>query len=550
MLRANNVVCVFCILSIGMLWGGSDKKVNQDPGPLLQNEATLTINPAVPGNIIVAYNENPGGAHGTTNGLGISYSTNYGATWSDTQIVQVWGIEGDPCIDADLNGRIYCGFISYQGFFDDTNGIYVAYSIDSGKTWSTPVTVDSFLNTPTSLGPFTDKCFLCVDNHTGSPHKGNVYITWQRDNPSSANADVYFAASYDSGKSYTTPQKISDLVPPAGDCVGQVPKAAPDGDVYVLWGDFALSGHTMGRLYIDVSTDSGATWGTDVLIDSFLVVPRYPNAPMNSTFYVRSYPTIGIDPSNSNNIYAAVAADPDGVGPLDNGDIYFWRSTDGGATWSGPVTVNDDNTPLDQFQPWMDVKSNGRIDIVWLDRRNDPNNQNFDIYFAYSTDRGQTFSTNMRVTDMTFPLLADPNGWLGEYIGIDVDLNTAYIAWADTRNLDRDIYFDSIVNPTVAIEEQDRGAQQVTITAVHPNPFSRETKIAFSTSTNAFVQLMIYDASGRMVRELFVGHLDAGRHEVVWNGNNQAGLKLTAGVYFLKIHIGNNFDVKKVVLLE
>jgi len=514
MLRVKSVVYVFCILSIGMLWGGSDKKVNQDAGPLLQNEATLTVNPAAPGNIIVAYNEAPGGAHGVTNGLGISYSTNYGATWSDTQIVQVWGIEGDPCIDADLNGRIYCGFISYQGFFDDTNGIYVAYSSDSGRTWSTPVTVDSFLNTPTSLGPFTDKCFLCVDNHTGSPHKGNVYITWQRDNTNGTNSDVYFAASYDSGKSYTTPVMVSDD-PTVSECVGQVPKAAPDGDVYVLWGDFALSGHTTGRLYIDVSTDSGCSWGSDVLIDSFLVVPRYPNAPMNSTFYVRSYPTIGIDPSNSNNIYAAVAADPDGVGPLDNGDIYFWRSTDGGTTWNGPVTVNDDNTPLDQFQPWMDVKSNGRIDIVWLDRRNDPNNQNFDIYFAYSTDRGQTFSTNLRVTDVTFPLLADPNGWLGEYIGIDVDLNTAYIAWADTRNFDRDIYFDSIVNPTVAIEEQDRDRQKVSITAVHPNPFSRETKIAFSTSTNAVVRLMIYE-----------------------------------GIYFLKINVGNQFDVKKVVLLE
>ncbi len=550
MLKNKNVVCVFCILSISVLWGGTDVKVNQDSGPLLQNEATLTLNPAAPGNIIVAYNEDPGGSHGATNGLGISYSTDYGVTWSDTQIVQVWGIEGDPCIDADLNGRIYCGFISYQGFFDDTNGIYVAYSSDSGQTWSSPVAVDSHLNSPSNLGPFTDKCFLCVDNYTGSPHKGNVYITWQRDNTNGTNADVYFAASYDSGKSYTTPQKISDLVPPAGECVGQVPKAAPDGDVYVVWGDFALVGHTTGYLYIDVSTDSGANWGTDVLIDSFLVVPRFPNAPINNTFYVRSYPTIGIDPSNSNNIYVSVAADPDGVGGLDDGDIHFWRSTDGGTSWSGPVTVNDDNTPLDQFQPWMDVKSGGRIDIVWLDRRNDPSDQNFDVYFAYSTDNGQSFSTNLRVTDVTFTLLPDPDGWLGEYIGIDVDANTAYITWADTRNLDRDIYFDSIVNPSVQINEQDMIFEKAFVTKIFPNPFYEETRIEFSMPVAGFVKFGVYDASGKLVNNLLGKYLEAGKHEVVWNGHNQSGLKLPAGIYFLKIEMKNQFDIEKVVMLR
>lgn len=550
MLRITNVVCVLCILSISILWGGSDVKVNQDVGPLLQNEATLTLNPAAPGNVIVAYNEDPGGSHGATNGLGISYSFNYGATWSDTQIVQVWGVEGDPCLDASTTGRIYAGFISYQGFFNDTNGIYVAYSTDSGQTWSTPVTVDSFLNTPSSLGPFTDKCFLCVDNHSGSPYTDYVYITWQRDNTNGVNSDVYFAASYDGGQTYTGPQQISDLIPPAGECVGQVPKAAPDGDVYVLWCDFGLSGHTTGYLYIDVSTDSGTNWGTDVLIDSFLVVPRYPNAPMNTTFYVRSYPTIGIDPSNSNNIYAAVAADPDGLGGLDDGDIHFWRSTNGGTTWSGPVTVNDDNTTMDQFQPWMDVKTSGRIDVVWLDRRNDPSDQNFDIYFAYSTDCGQSFSTNMRVTDVTFPLLADPNGWLGEYIGIDVDQNTAYIAWADTRNLDRDIYFDSIQNPVVNINELDMTIREVNITRIFPNPFNTEATIEFSMPVADFVEFRVYDASGKLVENLLEKHLEAGIHELVWRSHSESGMKLPAGVYFLEINMGNQFDVKKVVLLE
>ena len=44
----------------------------------------------------------------------------------------------------------------------------------------------------------------------------------------------------------------------------------------------------------------------------------------------------------------------------------------GGTSWSSPITVNaDDATVNDNFLPWMDVKSDGTIDIVWYDRRND-----------------------------------------------------------------------------------------------------------------------------------------------------------------------------------
>ena len=85
---------------------------------------------------------------------------------------------------------------------------------------------------------------------------------------------------------------------------------------------------------------------------------------------------------------------------------------------------------------------------------------------------------------------------------------------------------------------------------VQPNPFSRETRIAFSTAVDVFTHIKIYDASGRLVRELLGDRLDAGSHEVIWNGRNQSGLKLPAGVYFVEIDMGNQFDVKKAVLLE
>lgn len=538
------VLCLFCV---SPLRAGIDIRVNQDPGFLLQNEPSITVNPAMPGNLVVAYNEDPGGPGGVGQGIGISYSFDWGATWADTAVREIWGIEGDPSVDADLFATVFAGFMSYKGFFTDTNGIYVSSSNDGGVTWSPPVPVDLHLNSPSNPGPFTDKCYLCVDNYPGSPNMNNVYITWQRDNTNGVNSDVYFSASYDGGMTFTAPQRISDLPTNVSQCVGQVPKAAPNGDVYVVWGDYPLQGHTTGYLFFDKSTDGGMTWGTDVLIDSFLVVPRFPNSPTITSFYVRSYPTLGVDPQNSNDVYVALAADPDGVGGADDGDVFLWASYNGGATWYPPVLVNDDGTVNDQFQPWLDVKRGGIIDLVWLDRRGDFLDQDFQVMIAYSFDGGMTFSPNVPVTDGIFPLLPDPNGWMGEYIGIDVDSATAYIAWTDTRLGDRDIFFDSLAQPVgIPMDPSGRGLPGVfSLSQNYPNPCTRSTTINYIIPEDCHVKIDIYNIAGHKVMDLVGEEQNAGQRTVKLNAD-----QLSAGVYFYRLEAGDYTAIRKLTVVR
>lgn len=532
------------ILSLGifsLLY--ADVRVNQDPPGILQNEPSITLNPATHGNIVTAYNEGPGT-------IGISYSMDYGVTWADTHITPVWGYEFDPSIDADLNGNIFVGFCSARGqFFSGTTGVYVAVSSDNGQTW-TNTQVEVFYNSPSNPGPFLDKDYIAVDNYPSSPFRDNVYIVWERDTWDYIHAAVYAAVSTDGGQTFTHIQKVSDSAWSVSQCLGQVPKVAPNGYVYVAWVDYPLQGHTTAYLYIDKSTDGGLTWGNDVLVDSFLAVPSYPD-PGVTSFYVRSYPTLGIDPSNSNNIYIAFAADPDGLGGPDDGDIFLVASHDGGNTWSSPVRVNDDLTLNDQFQPWMDVKPNGVIDIVWIDRRNDPLNWLFDVYFAYSTDNGQTFSSNIRVSDVPIGPLNEPNSWMGEYIGIDVDSSRAYIAWTDTRTGDRDIFFDTMANPPTKLNEGSGtlpfGAD---ILAITPNPARKKAEFQFMLEKETAVSLKIYDASGRLVRELSPSYTKPGVNRALWDGRDQNGLSVNSGIYFINLSIGEYSLVKKLVWLK
>ncbi|KQC13072.1 MAG: hypothetical protein APR63_01330 [Desulfuromonas sp. SDB] len=534
------VLSIYCL---ACLFAGVDVKVNQDPGPLLQNETSIAYNKGVPLNIVIAYNEDPSGAFGSVNGLGISYSFDEGMTWADTQITQVWGVEADPSVESDLMGNFYVGFISYKGFFTDTNGIFVSRSTDGGITWSFPSPVDMFMNSPANPGPFTDKCYLTVDNSPTSPFAGNVYIAWQRDNVNQTNSDVFFSFSNNMGVSFSTPQRISDLPPSVSQCVGQVPKTGQSGEVFVLWGDFGLNGHTTGYLFIDVSLDGGITWGTDVLIDSFISVQRFPN-PAFPGFYVRSYPTLAVDPNNSNFVYAAVAADPDGPGGPDDGDIWFWYSHDGAVTWNGPVVVNDDGSPNDQFQPWMDVKHNGLIDIIWLDRRGDVNDNDFEIFMATSTDHGQTFQPNLPVSDLIFPLLPGQE-WMGEYIGIDVFADFAFISWTDTRLGERDIFFDSIHNPMMGAEQLLTINHYLPTVSIDPNPFCTSTEIKFSLDFAQSVSLDIYDLSGRKVCNLIDQYLEPGNHSVVFDPNSAQN-----NVYFYQLRLNDNKTQGRIVYIN
>ena len=65
------------------------------------------------------------------------------------------------------------------------------------------------------------------------------------------------------------------------------------------------------------------------------------------------------------------------------------------------------------------------------------------------------------------------------------------------------------------------------------------------------VTLNVFDASGRLVRELVDGEvLTAGRYETMWNGRNDAGHQVASGVYFYRLEAGPYSEMKSMVLVK
>jgi hypothetical protein len=83
-----------------------------------------------------------------------------------------------------------------------------------------------------------------------------------------------------------------------------------------------------------------------------------------------------------------------------------------------------------------------------------------------------------------------------------------------------------------------------------PNPFNPETTIAYRIPTASHVRLDVYDAGGRLVRNLADSMQQPGRHTFVWNGCDTFGSPVASGVYFYRLVAGGNCMTKKMVLLK
>jgi hypothetical protein len=83
-----------------------------------------------------------------------------------------------------------------------------------------------------------------------------------------------------------------------------------------------------------------------------------------------------------------------------------------------------------------------------------------------------------------------------------------------------------------------------------PNPFNPSTTIAFTLREAAEIRLEVFDASGRHVRTLAAGTREATRHEVQWNGRDDAGTEVASGVYFYRLTAGELTLTHKMVLLK
>ena len=89
----------------------------------------------------------------------------------------------------------------------------------------------------------------------------------------------------------------------------------------------------------------------------------------------------------------------------------------------------------------------------------------------------------------------------------------------------------------------------------YPNPFNPETWIPYRLSESAPVTLSIYDTAGRLVRTLSIGFKPAGFYQsraraAYWDGRNDAGERVSSGVYFYRLSTPSFHQTKRMIILK
>ncbi len=255
------------------------------------------------------------------------------------------------------------------------------------------------------------------------------------------------AVSDDGGETWSEPIDVANSFEGGEELFGSdVPMLVvdPDGTVFGFAKERprrAAEGQPtqVSRLLMFKSTDGGQSWTTSVFS---------PGAESLDN------PDAAVDPNNGNLyvVYSSRGEDTEDDEPAPPSEIYFLASTDGGATWSEPINVTDDDPTngADQHFPGISVASNGRIDLAWHDFRNDPffvpeeigdmgsavDQRYWDAYYASSTNAGGTWSANTRVTnpsiDGKLGVTFNNNDLRGP-MGVASTDNAAYVTWADSR---------------------------------------------------------------------------------------------------------------------
>lgn len=86
--------------------------------------------------------------------------------------------------------------------------------------------------------------------------------------------------------------------------------------------------------------------------------------------------------------------------------------------------------------------------------------------------------------------------------------------------------------------------------AAAPNPFAAHTEVRFGLAAPGLVDLAVYDTSGRRVRSLARGPMEAGTHQRVFDGRAEDGRELPAGVYYVRLTTPDSTVTRKLVRMD
>ena len=504
-------------------------RVNQDCSLRQQPGTAVAVDPLDPGRVLVAQNDSRNGF----NHCGVAWSSDGGLTWGDQtppywQFTLMDGKTADGCVDPsvawDSQGNSYvAATLNDVGSNAPPNAIVVSKSNAGigGAFFHSPDPHGGFqeyrslpLGVPTNLNDpniALDKPMISADSSAASPKRDNLYLTWTRYGPEQESADgpegiravspIFFSQSTDHGVTWTLPIEINGRnfdICPTFECYndqGSDTVIGPDGSIYAAFANRDSPNLAEQLLFVKCPVagwcDERASWATPVRVA--YIDSSHPTGPSDNgcPFGRQCLPPNGYTVNEAMSISASVDStgnlfivwsdfrnntNPNCRGnaetatpPCDN-DVFYSYSTDGGTTWSEPISITPRSNPrfgeTAQWLPWSAMAPNGHLWVAFYDRSFG------DCEYTGCNDVTAVEITNPasdsptyefhRVTTASMPNLTAENnpieaGFIGDRMRIETDSeNRAHVAWTDTRPHagsapEEDVYYAQV--PALSLDQ-------------------------------------------------------------------------------------------------
>jgi hypothetical protein len=383
---------------------------------------------------------------------------------------EYWQASGDTSVAWDTRGNAY---LSCQTFLrglgvspnpDQSSAFFVYRATgNGGASYNFPGRpVREHNDTAGSGDTLLDKQYMAVDNHTSSPYRDRVYVSWT-EFARNGTGYIYEAYSKDYGETFSAPVLVSHGSPmcdltygiptPKGTCNENqfsVPFTASDGTLYVVYNNYnnlTTGDDNRNQVLLAKSTDGGQSFGRPTRVSWYYDLPdcfEYTGqdefracvptkGDQNSYFRATNYPSAAVDPKDPNHVVVSFGSyinrnskESEGCTPAGfsedglnlftgvttpgacNNDIVVSSSSDGGKTFTGtttdvralPVITNAaGQANTDQFWQWSTYTPGGRYVATYYDRQY----QN-DEFNGYS---GITLSSSVNLSSWTHVLVTN-----------------------------------------------------------------------------------------------------------------------------------------------
>ena len=289
---------------------------------------------------------------------GYGYTDDGGQNWTFPGVIDPGVFRSDPVLGCDGEGNFYYNSLTVSG---NSYWCNVYRSGDGGNTWE--------------MGTYAyggDKQWMSIDRRVDVVGAANVYEFWST---ASSCEPHYFTRSTDANESYENCSDIPGL-PYWGTTV-----VDPNGALYIAGAQW--TGFEVAKSSNALQPDEDIIWDyyNSVYLDGDIIgfggdICPNPGGLLGQTIFSKD--TSG--GPNDGNLYVLCSVERNSIS--DPCDVMFSRSTDDGVTWDLPIRINDD--PGFNAYQWfgtMSVAPDGRIDVIWLDTRDNPGSVYSSLYY-------------------------------------------------------------------------------------------------------------------------------------------------------------------------